>query len=283
MPKGRHLKPDFFTDMNIVGLSPLARLLYQGLWCYAHDCGHLDDEPVELKMRILPADNCDVDALLDELVWHKRIGRKGGVIEVPKLAEHQKPDKRYMTLCDDCRDEDDNPGERKRWGLHKRWHIDRSLIKEDCEFCRDEHVVTTTSERPQEVSTRSEHVVTTTGSRSDHVVDGDGDGDGDGEVKSARKRATQLPSDFTPNETNRKIADERHLDLASVLEQFSDYHRAKGSTFKDWHAALNTWLRREKPGRPVTRPRALPHASQIRRAPSGLSDEQYEAWLREGS
>src|SRR5689334_4411985 len=30
MPKGRHLKPDFFTDKNIVGMSPLARLLYQG-------------------------------------------------------------------------------------------------------------------------------------------------------------------------------------------------------------------------------------------------------------
>ena len=68
MPKGRHLKPQFFTDKNIVTLSPLARLLYQGLWCYAEDCGHLDDEPIELKMRILPVDNCDVDELLGELV-----------------------------------------------------------------------------------------------------------------------------------------------------------------------------------------------------------------------
>ena len=66
MPKGRHLKPDFFTDKNIVQLSPLARLLYQGLWCHAFDCGHVEDEPIEFKMRILPADNCDVDDLLAE-------------------------------------------------------------------------------------------------------------------------------------------------------------------------------------------------------------------------
>lgn len=69
------------------------------------------------------------------------------------------------------------------------------------------------------------------------------------EVEKAgpRKRATQLPSDFTPNDTNRKIAEERGLDLAAVVAQWSDFHRAKGSTFKDWHAALNTWLRREQP------------------------------------
>jgi hypothetical protein len=37
------------------------------------------------------------------------------------------------------------------------------------------------------------------------------------------------------------------LDLPNIVETFKDHHTSKGSTFKDWHAALNTWLRREQP------------------------------------
>ena len=37
MPKIRALHPSFFTDENVVAISPLARLLLQGLWCYACD------------------------------------------------------------------------------------------------------------------------------------------------------------------------------------------------------------------------------------------------------
>lgn len=57
------------------------------------------------------------------------------------------------------------------------------------------------------------------------------------------KRATQLPDDFEPNETNQRVAQEHGVKISDELPQFCDYHRAKGSMMKDWHAALNTWLR----------------------------------------
>src|SRR5690606_1959505 len=57
------------------------------------------------------------------------------------------------------------------------------------------------------------------------------------------KRATQLPDDFEPNETNRRVAAEHGVSIHDQLPQFRDHHRAKGSTMKDWHAALNSWLR----------------------------------------
>ena len=60
------------------------------------------------------------------------------------------------------------------------------------------------------------------------------------------KRATQLPDDFEPNDTNQRVAAEHGVDIHQQLPQFRDYHRAKGSTMKDWHAALNTWLRNAK-------------------------------------
>jgi len=79
--------------------------------------------------------------------------------------------------------------------------------------------------------------------------------DRDVDVKESgpRKRATQLPADFSPNDANRRIAEERGLDLPAVVAQFCDHHRAKGSTFKDWNLALNTWLRREQPSMFPTR------------------------------
>ena len=158
MPKGRHLKPDFFTDKNIVSVSPLARLLYQGLWCYAADCGHLDDEPIEFKLRILPADNCDIEELLAELVNKGRIVRENGVIFLPKLREHGRVDKRYETACDACKS-------RSEHGVRPP--------------SRDpNHDVTTTG-------TRSEHDVTTRAGTPNHDADGDGDGDGDGDISTS--------------------------------------------------------------------------------------------------
>jgi hypothetical protein len=93
-----------------------------------------------------------------------------------------------------------------------------------------------------------------------------------GKPPATTKKATQLPADFTPNDSNRRIAAERGLDLRACFEQFADHHRARGSTFKDWNLAFNTWLRRERAGVPqltiVTRddgsvdPASLPPVEQ---------------------
>jgi len=76
------------------------------------------------------------------------------------------------------------------------------------------------------------------------------------------KRATQLPEDFEPSENNRQVAAEQGVSIHDQLPQFRDYHRAKGSTMKDWHAALNTWLRNAKKfdgGRTGKPPQETPH------------------------
>lgn len=57
------------------------------------------------------------------------------------------------------------------------------------------------------------------------------------------KRATQYPKGLTPNDGNRDLASRLGVNLESEFEAFSDHHQAKGSTFKDWNLALNTWLR----------------------------------------
>ena len=56
-------------------------------------------------------------------------------------------------------------------------------------------------------------------------------------------RANALPPDFKPSDANRELAGKLSVSLEDELGKFVDYHRAKGSKFKDWHSALNNWIR----------------------------------------
>ncbi len=51
-----------------------------------------------------------------------------------------------------------------------------------------------------------------------------------------------LPIDFAPTEHHRVLANERGLDLAHQVEKFKSNAEAKGLLYKNWNAALNTWL-----------------------------------------
>lgn len=188
MAKIRALKPEFFTDESVVELSPLARLLFQGMWIHACDNGHLKDRPKQLKLRILPADDCDVDALLHEVVHHGMAQRVDGWLVIPTLGIHQKPDKRYFLRCDfpGCRDE--------RKPLSTR----REAPPEPDEYPPDP---------------LSDHDVDPTGPHGDHAVatrfpstDGDGDGDGDGDEKRCASDA-DAPFALLPPEENRPPVD----------------------------------------------------------------------------
>ena len=62
-------------------------------------------------------------------------------------------------------------------------------------------------------------------------------------IGGARKRAQQMPKDWTPNEQHRALAASIGVNLEQQVAQFTDHHTAKGSRFIDWDAALRTWLR----------------------------------------
>ena len=68
MARIRTIKPEFWTDEKIVGLPALARLLFIGLWNFCDDHGYLWDEPLRIKLQVLPMDECDIPELLSKLV-----------------------------------------------------------------------------------------------------------------------------------------------------------------------------------------------------------------------
>lgn len=90
MARIRTIKPEFFTSADIVSLSPLARLLYIALWCEADKEGRLVWRPATFKLRYLPGDDCDVNALCDEIVKAGLVVPYGdGLAHIPTFAAHQ--------------------------------------------------------------------------------------------------------------------------------------------------------------------------------------------------
>lgn len=59
-----------------------------------------------------------------------------------------------------------------------------------------------------------------------------------------RKRATQLPDRWAPNDGHHELARAERVNLDREAAKFRDHHAAKGSTFKDWDRAFSNWLRK---------------------------------------
>ena len=93
MARIRTIKPDFFTSEDIVSLSPLARLLFISTWLEADREGRFVWRPKNLKLRYLPGDNCDIDALTEELLDAGLVATYGAngqtYAEIPSFTRHQ--------------------------------------------------------------------------------------------------------------------------------------------------------------------------------------------------
>ena len=111
MARGRVITPDFWTDGNMIGMSAFARLFYIGLWNFAYcDKGHLPDDALGLKLKILPADPVDARELLAEVMAAGRVVRveadQKTFLWMPSFAPWQKTDPRWKTRCPACAQQD---------------------------------------------------------------------------------------------------------------------------------------------------------------------------------
>jgi hypothetical protein len=101
MARIRTIKPDFWTHEKVLGLSPLARLMFIGMWNFADDYGRMDYAPRSIKARIFPADDVvtveSVKSMLGELSSHGLIivysAKDREYLEITGW-DHQRIDKR---------------------------------------------------------------------------------------------------------------------------------------------------------------------------------------------
>lgn len=95
MPRARLIKPGFFTNEELLELPYEGRLLFAGLWVLADRAGRLEDRPKRIKIELFPADNLDIDALLEQLNQRGFIHRYSVgsqlLIHVRSFAKHQSP------------------------------------------------------------------------------------------------------------------------------------------------------------------------------------------------
>ena len=233
MPKNRMIRADTWTDDKFVSLTPLARLLFVGMWNFACDNGHLDDSALQLKMRVLPADNCDVSELLYELLELGMVTRGPGYLKVVNLPSKQPLDLRFLVFCDYC-DVD----------------TERHYSREDKKGSRGTHAS----------STRAAQEIPSSARRS-----GDGDGDGDVKVKAPRASLElntrtpehAIPDDWKPTEKHAELATTKGLDLDEQAFRFRNHAIANDRRQRNWAAAFNTWLSKATDFAPA-KPKAAP-------------------------
>lgn len=123
--RARNIKPSFFKSDALGSCSPLARLLFQGLWCMADHEGRLHYRPRRIKVEILPYDDVDVGDLIAELIAadpdDPMIRLYGGTEEspaylwIPRFRAHQSPCRRErekasaIPACPECPPDNDRP------------------------------------------------------------------------------------------------------------------------------------------------------------------------------
>ena len=157
MAKMRGIKPEAFTDDKVLQVEPLARWLFVGMWTQACDNGHVEDNPVQLKVRLLPMDNCDVSDLVRQLVEVGLLDQHDGFLKIPNLSTHQKIDKRYLVFC--------------KWCEHD----------ENSKFAKDDR---RTRDRSKEQPAQRVPTGQPTGAQRVPVDEGEGEGEGEGEYIS---------------------------------------------------------------------------------------------------
>lgn len=70
MARIRSIKPDFWTSEQVMECSPIARLMFVGMWNFADDHGRMPCAPKTIKAQIFPSDDIDsanVRRMVDEL------------------------------------------------------------------------------------------------------------------------------------------------------------------------------------------------------------------------
>ena len=95
MARARLLKPGFFTNDELVELPFEARLLFAGLWTIADRRGRLEDRPKRIKIELFPADDVDVEVMLQALnsrgFIHRYVVAGQMLIHVRSFPKHQTP------------------------------------------------------------------------------------------------------------------------------------------------------------------------------------------------
>lgn len=252
MARIRSIKPEFWTSERVMECSPLARLLFIGIWNFCDDAGNHPDAERSLKALIFPGDDIDsatVRRLLDELSengllslythegrrylhvngWrHQRIEKP--TVKYPPFPGAQQPHNETTWPTGQVVDEQSPSGRR---ALDPGEEGERKGKGEDQD---QEHV-------PADAATPAQPADEPAGDEPEPAT-----------AKTKPARGTRLPSDWTlPDDWLAWALADRpestETAMRRVGERFRDHWIAatgKGATKLDWFATWRNWVRNER-------------------------------------
>lgn len=245
MARIRSVKPEFFDSPGTTKASPLARLLYIAMWCWADDWGIGDANPRRLLGFAFPEDDFpEVEPrnfrhLAAEVAdcygvkWYEIDGRE--YYAIPSWEEHQRTEKR---------------AKRRFPGPDQAERVLYAATSEVPSLNLGSSVVGT-GERGTGEQGKGAPLVSPTRDepRDAHYED-------DRSMLETVSPETVLPRNFVASTRHKAFAMEKGLDIGEELAAFKDHARANGRTLVDWSAGFNSWLRQsakrrdEKQGQP---------------------------------
>lgn len=108
MARARNIKPGLFQNDLLGELCPLARLAFIGMWTIADFKGCIEFRPKMMKVQLLPYDDCDIEALANDLEQARFIryysvqGKR--YIKIVNFEKHQNPHKNERDAGSDLPD-----------------------------------------------------------------------------------------------------------------------------------------------------------------------------------
>lgn len=238
MSRIRSVHPGIWTDVEFVSLSPFARLLFIGIWTEADDQGAFVWSPLQLKMRVLPADNIDAAELLSELTEAGRIlpfevggKRYGAVRNFTKFQRPKKPNAVHPMTAEAT-----------------AFASDGGELPPPSDADGSQMAGVKAGEVPNQFPTGGENLP--------QMEDGGGRMEEEPVGSSARKGArsqkrsskTAILDDWVPDQFGDGTDCRRIIDgwppgeLETQIERFVAHHQAKGNRYESWQAAWKTWV-----------------------------------------
>lgn len=233
MARIRTIKPEYWTSDQVADCSPIARLLFVGLWNFCDDAGRHPAKARRVKMEVFPGDAFsaeEVQAWIDEL------------IEADLLIPYEVDGKHYWQVT----------------GWHHQ-KIDKPNIK---------HPAPPEIRQPvADQSTTSSRTVADQSTTSSRPVDDSSPPEGKGRDiegkeppltppsqggRKASSRGQRLPDDWTLPDTwaaeAKRICRDMGADIAVSYEaeRFRDYWLGVGGSKgckRDWLATWRNWIR----------------------------------------
>lgn len=241
--RARIIKPGFYANEQLAECSVLARLIFPGLWMLADRRGRLEDRPKRIKGTLLPYDDGDVDALLNELQRAGMLVRytvgEQRLIQITAFERHQKCHPREV-------DSELHPVPDHTEG-----------VKSPCSDEQKQHLGTAEAQPRHNLGTAEATPRTPVLEAEAEAVErvlplpeASRETGGAGGDAAPRKRAARLSDDWRlPSEWAAWAVRERPAmtptRIGAIADEFADHWRGKGEPRLDWFATWRNWIRRE--------------------------------------